>query len=95
MSTVYPSSPYISSLADDIKRREQYLTLESKIQSVGEMNYPDISLYDQNAKVRNLSELDGKVIILSFWSTTEPTHKIFNAELKEIYDRYKNRDHPI
>lgn len=91
LSTVYPSSPYITSLADDIKRREQYLTLESKIQSVGEMNYPDISLYDQNAKVRNLSELDGKVIILSFWSTTEPTHKIFNAELKEIYDRYKKR----
>jgi peroxiredoxin len=55
------------------------------------MSHPDISLYDVNAKVRNLSELDGKVIILSFWSTTEPTHKIFNAELKELYDKYKNR----
>ncbi len=91
LSTVYPNSPYVTSLADDIKRREGFLTLGSKMQNVDETNYPDISLYDQNAKVRNLSELDGKVIVLSFWSTTEPTHKIFNVELKEIYNKYKNK----
>jgi peroxiredoxin len=91
LSTVYPNSPYVTSLADDIRRREGYLALGSKIQNVDETSYPDISLYDQNAKVRNLSELDGKVIVLSFWSTTEPTHKLFNAELKEIYNKYKNK----
>jgi peroxiredoxin len=91
LSTAYPQSAYVASLADDIKMREQYLNLESKIQNVSQMNYPDISLFDQNAKARNLSELDGKVILLSFWSTTEASHKIFNAELKGIYDKYKNR----
>lgn len=91
LSTVYPHSPYIASLADDIKLREQYIALNAKVQNIGQTNYPDISLFDQNAKVRNLSELDGKVIILSFWSTTEASHKIFNAELKEIYNKYKNK----
>ena len=91
LSHAYPASPYVTSLADDIKVRESYLNLGAKIQSVQEMSYPNISLYDQNAKVRNLSELDGKVIVLSFWSTTEPTHKIFNAELKNIYDKYKSK----
>jgi peroxiredoxin len=91
LSVVYPNSPYVSSLADDIKQREQYIYFGTKIDNASEMSHPDISLYDVNAKVRNLSELDGKVIILSFWSTTEPTHKIFNAELKELYDKYKNR----
>lgn len=91
LSMVYPNSPYVSSLADDIKQREQYIYFGTKIDNASEMSHPDISLYDVNAKVRNLSELDGKVIILSFWSTTEPTHKIFNAELKELYDKYKNR----
>lgn len=91
LSVVYPNSPYVSSLADDIRQREQYIYFGNKIDNASEMSHPDISLYDVNAKVRNLSELDGKVIILSFWSTTEPTHKIFNAELKELYDKYKNR----
>ena len=91
LSVVYPNSPYVSSLADDIKQREQYIYFGTKIDNASEMSHPDISLYDVNAKVRNLSELDGKEIIISFWSTTEPTHKIFNAELKELYNKYKNR----
>lgn len=91
LRTVYPASPYVASLADDITRRESMIGLNKKIEAVSEMNYPDISLYDQNAKARNLSELDGKVIILSFWSITEPTHNVFNAELKEIYEKYHSK----
>lgn len=89
--SAYPHSPYVTSLADDIRQRESYISLGNKVMEAEEMSHPDISLYDQNAKVRNLSELDGKVIILSFWSTTEPTHKVFNAELKQIYNKYKSR----
>lgn len=89
--SAYPNSPYVASLADDIRQRELYISLGNKVLDAQEMSHPNISLYDQNAKVRNLSELDGKVIILSFWSTTEPTHKVFNAELKDIYKRYREK----
>lgn len=91
LSVAYPQSPYVTSLADDIRQRERYIGFGNKVNDIQELSYPDISLYDQNAKVRNLSELDGNVIILSFWSTLEPTHKVFNAELKQIYDKYKNK----
>lgn len=87
----YPNSPYLISLSDDIRQRTSTIELEQKLQTIGETNFPDISLFDSNAKARTLSELTGKVIILSFWSVTEPTHKIFNAELKEIYDKYKGK----
>lgn len=91
LSVAYPQSPYVISLSDDIRQRESYMSLGNIVQDAKELSYPDISLYDENAKVRNLSELDGNVIILSFWSATEPTHKVFNAELKQIYDKYKSR----
>lgn len=89
--SAYPNSPYVASLADDIRVRESYISLGNKVMEAQEMSHPDISLFDQNAKVRNLSELDGKVIILSFWSASEPTHKVFNAELKEIYKKYREK----
>lgn len=91
ISKVYPNSPYIIALGEDIKNRESYMEFERKVTQAQELKYPDISLYDQYGKVRSLSELDGKVIILSFWSIAEPTHKIFNAELKELYAKYSKK----
>jgi len=86
--TVYPKSPYVLALADDISRRESYLDLNNKFNNAPVLNHPDISMPDINSKVRNLSEFDGKVTILLFWSSKDASQKIFNNDLKDIYERY-------
>lgn len=91
LRTVYPHSPYIASLADDISQKETYLSFKNKVNSATSASFPNISLYDQNAKVRNLSDYEGKIIILSFWTISDPAQKIFNNELKSIYEKYHSK----
>ncbi len=95
LKVAYPHSPYTVALADEIQQRKSIISLNQKISSVKESNYPDISLYDNNAQIRSLSDLDGKVILLSFWTITEDAQKLFNAELKSIYDKYHSRGFEI
>ena len=45
-------------------------------------------------KIR-LSSLLGKVVLLDFWSAELGNSNALNAELKEIYDTYRNADTPF
>ena len=91
LQTVYPNSPYVLALADDISKKESYLNIKNKINNAPVLSHPDISMPDVNSKVRNLSEFDGKVIILMFWSSKDANQKIFNNDLKKLYKRYHSR----
>lgn len=91
LKVVYPHSPYTLALADEIQGRRSVMALSEKLNSVTESDYPDISLYDDSATVRSLSDYAGKVIVLSFWTITQDAQKLFNAELKGIYDKYHKK----
>ena len=45
-------------------------------------------LPDMEGQTRRLSELDGKVIVLSFWSVGQTEHKLFNVDLVDLYKKY-------
>ncbi len=83
----YPESPYIKSIQADINQFELYSTLES---SLVEVNYPDLEINDMYGEAQKLSQLDGKVILLDFWSTQIGASNVNNAELKELYAEYKD-----
>ena len=55
---------------------------------VSVISFPDLTMPDVEGQNRTLSELEGKVIILSFWSVGQDEHKVFNADLAEIYAKY-------
>ncbi len=78
----YPDSPYIKSIQADINQFELYSALENNIE---EVNYPDLEINDMYGEAQKLSELDGKVILLDFWSTQISASNVNNAELKELY----------
>lgn len=90
LQTVYPKSPYVTALMDDINRRDVQFKLEQKVSQMTSINYPELNLPDINGQSRILSDLDGKVIILSFWSVEQTKHKMFNNDLKEVYGKYHN-----
>ncbi|MFI3279038.1 MAG: TlpA disulfide reductase family protein [Rikenellaceae bacterium] len=88
----YPESPYIKSIQADINQFELYNTLES---SLVEVNYPDLEINDMYGEAQKLSQLDGKVILLDFWSTQIGASNVNNAELKELYEDYKDNGFEI
>ncbi len=78
----YPESPYrkiIQSYIDDFDAAN---TLSNEIQEIG---YPDLEINDILGKPQKLSDLEGKVILLDFWSAQSGSSNQHNAELKSIY----------
>ena len=88
LQTVYPKSQYVVALGDEISRREQAFDLNQKLERMGTVSYPELNLPDVEGKDRILSDLEGKVIILSFWSVTQADQKMYNQSLKDLYAKY-------
>jgi peroxiredoxin len=88
LSSVYPNSEYVAALKDEITRRENEAELNSRLESLSQQSFPDIKMKDVNGKEHSLLELEGNVIILSFWSIAQDEHKMFNQELGELYGKY-------
>lgn len=92
LSSVYPASKYVKALRQEAERRIRIFELGSRIRNAGEMNFPEIDLPDVNGVRRKLSEVDAKIVILYFWTQTEPLQKMFNIdELVPVYEDYKSR----
>lgn len=88
LQMVYPKSQYVVALGDEINRRESAFDLSQKIDRMQSISYPELNMPDVEGKDRILSDLDGKVIILSFWTATDANQKMFNQTLKEFYAKY-------
>lgn len=81
----YPESPYIKLLESEIEDAQALALLA---ENVTETAYPNIILDDMYKEKHSLSDLDGNVILLYFWSAELPLCNNINAELKELYEKY-------
>ena len=59
------------------------------------MNFPEIKMPNMYGQEIALSSLSGKVILLHFWSAAIGNGNAVNADLKEIYNRYKEQGFEI
>lgn len=91
LQVAHKNSPYIVALADEISRRESLLLMQNKFSEAQEVNFPEIIGTDINSNQVKLSDLEGKVIILSFWTSSNVDQKLFNNDLKEIYEKYHKK----
>ena len=87
LMTVYPQSEYVLALRDEVESRAKYLELATRLKNVDEISFPSIEMPDIEGNMRSVGEFDGKVIILSFWSVGQEEHKMFNAEMIDMYRR--------
>lgn len=88
----YPESPYLKMLQSDINQMEASTRLAAEIT---ESTFPEIELPDMYGKKIKLSSLQGKVFLLEFWSAALGNSNVQNAELKEVYAKYKNANTPF
>ena len=88
LSSVYPKSEFLTALRDEVDSRARNMELSSRLGDVVVINFPELMLPDMEGQTRRLSELDGKVIVLSFWSVGQTEHKLFNVDLVDLYKKY-------
>ncbi len=88
----YPASPYVKMLRSEVERMEANNRL---LAEVTEASFPEIEMADMYGKKVKLSSLKGKVILLDFWSAELGNSNVLNAELKEIYAKYKEAATPL
>ena len=91
LRTVYPSSPYLVSLADEVSLRRNALEIQNRMASAEEVDFPEIILSDVNGVQQSLTALKGKVIVLMFWDSENVQQRVYNTDLKLMYDRYHSR----
>lgn len=92
-SLKYPASPYVLALQREVEKINSSMEVATRlIDGTREaVNHPDIELPDMYGNKHKLSELDGKVIVLEFWSAAAQNSNMLNAELKELYGKYADR----
>ncbi len=87
----YPGSAYVARLKEEVTYREKSDMFNAKILDASETGFPDIKLPDVKSKMRSLSELSGKVIILSFWSVADANQRMLNQDFLQLYDKYSDK----
>lgn len=88
LSTVYPNSEFVLALKNEINRRENASGLNAKLDGLSQQSFPNIRMKDTAGNEHSLLDLEGKVIILSFWSIAQDVHKMFNQDLATLYGKY-------
>jgi peroxiredoxin len=81
----YPTSPYIEVLERNVAEREAFARV---VDNVVEVSYPDLELTDIYGTKHKLSDNDGKVVLLYFWSIFNPKSNNLNADLRALYEEY-------
>lgn len=92
VKTRYPDSPYIAILEREIADSE---TLSRLVEEAAVVPYPDLELSDITGKMHKLSDNDGKVVLLYFWSALNLLSNTLNADLKDIYRDYNDQGFEI
>lgn len=92
LSKSYPDSPYLAVLEREIEEDIAYAELASNVSFA---SFPDIELQDMFKKTYRLSDYEGQVVLLYFWSATDAMCNNINAELKSVYEEYHDRGFEI
>lgn len=91
----YPNSPYVKALQDEVTKFYNYMELNQKIENAGQTAFPDIAMPDIHSKIQHLNSLLGRPFMLLFWSPSDNSQKMLNAELVNLYNKYKAKGFQI
>jgi Peroxiredoxin len=91
LQPLYPKSRYVAALKNEYEARQRNLGFTEKLSMVKELAYPDLVLPNVKAEPVQLSSLQGKVILLSFWVSQDVQQRLMNQELMEVYKQYASK----
>lgn len=93
INALYPESSYATGMLNDVKRIERLISRSKVNDMMSQLDsqLPDIELETITGQPRKLSELKGKLVLLSFWHSQHPESLMDNRDLLEIYPQLKAR----
>lgn len=97
LNSFYPESEHVKALyANTMKlmQDERNARMQQFIQEAGQ-NSPDILLPNADGKEVALSSLQGKYVLLQFWSAADRGSRIMNPVLVELYKKYRSKGFEI
>ncbi|MDR1348492.1 MAG: AhpC/TSA family protein [Prevotellaceae bacterium] len=94
MDAKYSRAEYMTVVNRDYNEMQRALELKNRLdsQQIQEISYPDIELPDRNGKKIKLSSLQGKTILLTFWSSEIKGNQFDNKLLIDIYEKYNSKN---
>lgn len=97
LNAFYPESEHVKALYQNtLQLLAQERTAEiSRLIDESGSNSPEIVLPDANDREVALSSLQGKYVLLQFWSALDQNSRIMNPVLVEAYQKYRNRGFEI
>jgi peroxiredoxin len=90
----HPEMPQVKALLSERERLlSQYSEMKLRaLASKGETrSYPDIELPDANGTNQKLSSLDGNVIVLAFWTSTDENSTLMQSDLFSLYREFGSK----
>lgn len=96
LALTYPDSRYAKALKNEADARFAELELASRMKDAEVVGYLDVELPGLDGKIKKLSDIDSKVVLLYFWTAADPQQNMFNVEvLKKLYNDYHHRGFDI
>lgn len=99
VSRTYPDSKYLVALQRDIREYDNTHRIKTDIaeQASSPVGFPPLELPNMYGQKISLSEVvsSNKATLVCFWSAELENASILNAELKTIYDSYKDKGFEI
>lgn len=88
LSTVCPESRWVKALRKEAGRRMESIQLEAKLKDAQEIGYFDVELPGMEGKSIKLSDVESKITMIYFWSSTAE-QKMFNiSSLLPLYEEF-------
>lgn len=84
LTTTYSTHDFVRHLADKLRTAV-----------VAGMEAPDIAMADRNGKIRRLSDLRGKVVLIDFWASWCRPCRSENPNVVRLYHAYKDKGFDI
>jgi len=95
LRAVYPESRYVQELEKEGARRMNRLNISERLAKAEEIGFFDVDLPGTDGKSLKLSDVEGKVVMLYFWSSTA-AQKMFNLDaLIPVYKEFHPRGFEI
>ncbi len=94
LNVYYPNNERVVNLYNyvlEAKRRAKSAKVSALMEAIPSIGFPDLKIADKSGREVVLSSLKGKVILLSFWASTNKDSRLFNRELKRVYNKFKSR----
>ncbi|MDA3928420.1 MAG: TlpA disulfide reductase family protein [Prolixibacteraceae bacterium] len=97
LHSMYPNSVHAQTLYKDTQKLVRNIKNQEMTEFIEQYgkNSPEIILSNTKGDDKALSELEGKIVLLQFWSALDETSRVVNKVLKENYTKYNAKGFEI